>query len=170
VCLFLGRLHPRKGVEVLVRAFKAANVPGARLVIAGPDDGALASIQPLLDERMIVTGYLAGAARLAALASADVFALPATGEGLSMAALEAMAAGLPVLLSPGCNLPEAGDAGAGLIVPPEVDSLAGALRALLTDPVRRAAMGAAGRTLARDRFTWDAVAAGLEAVYAGMGD
>lgn len=168
VCLFLGRLHPRKGVEVLVRAFKAADVPDAKLVIAGPDDGALASIQPLLNDRIVLTGYLAGEARLAALASADVFALPATGEGLSMAALEAMAAGLPVLLSPGCNLPEAADAGAGLIVSPEVDTLAAALRALLTDPVRRAAMGDAGRALVRDRFTWDAVAAGLEAVYAGI--
>ena len=168
VCLFLGRLHPRKGVEALVRAFKAADVPGAQLVIAGPDDGALASIQPLLDKRITLTGYLAGEARLAALAAADVFALPATGEGLSMASLEAMAAGLPVLLSPGCNLPEAGDAGAGLIAPPEVDPLAEALRTLLTDPVRRAAMGAAGRALVRDRFTWDAVAAALEAVYAGI--
>jgi len=144
VCLFLGRLHARKGIEVLVRAFCEANVPDARLVIAGPDEGMLPILQPLLDERMVVTGYLDSAERLAALAAADLFCLPATGEGLSMAALEAMAAGLPVILSPGCNLPEAAEAGAGLIVEAQVEPMAAALRDLLPDAVQRASMSAAG--------------------------
>ena len=165
VLLFLGRLHARKGVEVLVRAFVQAGVPGARLVIAGPDEGMLATLQPLLDDRMVLTGYLDGAERLAALAAADVFCLPATGEGLSMAALEAMAAGLPVILSPGCNLPEAAEAGAGVIVEPQVQPLATALGDLLPDATRRAAMGAAGQALVRERFTWEAAALGLENVY-----
>lgn len=165
VCLFLGRLHARKGVEVLVRAFAAANVPDARLVLAGPDEGMLATLQPLLDARMIVTGYLSGAERLAALAAADVFCLPATGEGLSMAALEALAAGLPAILSPGCNLPEAAEAGAGVIVEPEAEPLAAALRDLLTDAPKRQVMSVAARQLVRERFTWGAGAAQLEQVY-----
>ena len=168
VCLFLGRLHPRKGVDVLVRAFREANIPGARLVIAGPDEGMLPTLQPLLDERMVVTGYLDSAERLAALTAADLFCLPATGEGLSMAALEAMAAGLPVILSPGCNLPEAAEAGAGLVVEPQVEPLAAALRSLLPDAERRLFMGAAGRALVRERFTWAAVAAQLERVYENL--
>lgn len=165
VCLFLGRLHARKGIEVLVRAFREANVPDARLVIAGPDEGMLPILQPLLDERMVVTGYLDSRERLAALAAADLFCLPATGEGLSMAALEAMAAGLPVILSPGCNLPEAAEAGAGMIVAAEVEPLAAALSVLLPDTRRRAEMSAAGQALVRERFTWGAVAAQLERVY-----
>ncbi|MFN8452444.1 MAG: glycosyltransferase [Anaerolineae bacterium] len=128
VCLFMGRLHARKGVDVLARAFLRADVPSARLVIAGPDEGMLPVLQSIGDERIVITGYLGAAERLEALAAADVFCLPATGEGLSMAALEALAAGLPVILSPGCNLPEAAEAGAGLIVEPQVEPLAAALR------------------------------------------
>lgn len=165
VCLFLGRLHARKGIEVLVRAFREANVPNARLLIAGPDEGMLPILQPLLDDRMVVTGYLDGKERLAALAAADLFCLPATGEGLSMAALEAMAAGLPVILSPGCNLPEAAEAGAGMVVAAQVEPLAAALSALLPDARQRAEMSAAGQALVCERFTWGAVAAQLEHVY-----
>ena len=170
VCLFLGRLHPRKGVEVLVRAFQQADAPDARLVIAGPDEGALATILPLIehDSRITLTGYLDNDARLGAWAAADVFALPATGEGLSMAALEALAVGVPVLLSPGCNLPEAADYDAGLIVEPQVEPLAAALWLLLTDPLRRADMGVKAAALAAQRFSWSAVAAAVERVYGGI--
>ncbi|MEO8392120.1 MAG: glycosyltransferase [Chloroflexota bacterium] len=165
VCLFMGRLHARKGVEVLARAFQQANVANARLVIAGPDDGMLALLQTIKDDRIVITGYLDGQERLAALAAADLFCLPATGEGLSMAALEALAAGLPAILSPGCNLPEVAQYGAGLIVEPQVEPLAAALRALLTDSDLRARMGVAGRALVRERFSWASVAAQLESIY-----
>ncbi len=165
VCLFLGRLHARKGIEALVRAFRQIDADDARLLIVGPDEGMLPVLQPLLDSRMIVTGYLAGMDRLAALAASDIFCLPATGEGLSMAALEALASGLPAILSPGCNLPEVADYGAGLIVAPEVAPLAQALDSLLRDAGRRAAMSAAARRLVRERFTWAAVAERLEGVY-----
>ncbi len=168
VCLFMARLHPRKGLLPLVQAFRAADLPNTRLVIAGPDEGALANVTPLLNARMTVTGYLDGAARLAAFAAADLLALPAVGEGLPLVVLEAMGAGLPVLISPECYLPEVGQAGAGLIVPPQPDALAEALRALLPDATRRAAMGAAAQALVRQRYTWDAIAAQVEAVYAGL--
>jgi glycosyltransferase involved in cell wall biosynthesis len=165
VCLYMGRLHPRKGADVLIEAFQQAAVPGSRLVIAGPDEGLLERLRSMADERVIFTGYLGGEDRLAALAAADCFALPAVGEGLPMGVLEAMAAGLPALLTPGCNLPEVGTAGAGMIVEREVGALAAGLRRLLTDAARRAAMGAAARQLVLERFTWDAVAGQLEGVY-----
>jgi poly(glycerol-phosphate) alpha-glucosyltransferase len=85
-----------------------------------------------------------------------------------MAALEAMGAGVPVILSPGCNLPEAAEAGAGLVVAAEVEPLAVALTALLTDPMTRGAMGDKGRALAAARFTWEAVAAQYELLYADL--
>lgn len=165
VCLFLGRLHPRKGVLALAQAFAQANVPGSRLVFAGADDGALAALRPFLGERIVYAGFLQGAQRLAALDAADLFALPATGEGQSIAALEAMAVGLPLLLSPGCHLPEAQDAGAALIVPPQPEALAHALARLLTDSALRRQMSRAAAALALQRFTWERAAAQMEAVY-----
>jgi glycosyltransferase involved in cell wall biosynthesis len=164
-CLFMGRLHPRKGALLLAKAFLAADISGARLVIAGPDEGEMAQIQALGDERIIVTGYLGGADRLAAFAAADVFALPAVGEGLPMVVLEAMGAGLPVIVSPGCNLPEVVECGAGLEILPEIEPLAAALRTLLTDADLRAKMSAAAQSLVRERFTWNAIAVQLEQVY-----
>ena len=101
----MGRLHERKGLAALVEAFRMSAPADARLVIAGPDEGMRARLEPLLDGRMLFTGLLAGHERLAALAAADLLALPARGEGLPMVALEAMGAGLPLILAPGCNLP-----------------------------------------------------------------
>lgn len=168
VVLFMGRLHPRKGVDILVKAFKAANPPETSLVLAGPNEGMLATLTPLLDERIVLTGFISGAERLAALACASVFVLPATGEGLSMAALEAMGAGLPVILSPGCNLPEVAEAGAGFIVEPEIEPLAAALRHILSDEVTRQHQSAAARKLVLNRFTWEKVAEQIEKIYGAM--
>lgn len=167
VVLFMGRLHPRKGADVLARAVQQLNKDDGddvRLLVAGPDEG----LQPRLDamaredERIVLAGYLTGEARLAAFVAADAFALPAVGEGLPMSVLEAMAAGLPVVVSPGCNLPEVAQYGAGQEVPAEVGALAGALRAVLADD---GTMAGAARRLVRARFTWAAVAAQLEQVY-----
>lgn len=165
VCLFMGRLHARKGVKLLVEAFKAVDIAEARLVIAGPDEGMLAAIQPMLDDKIIYTGYLDGADRLAAFAGADMLALPAVGEGLPMVVLEAMASRLPVIISPGCNLPEVQVYGAGIQVDVVLEPLRDALRQLLSDSGRRVTMGAAAAALVAERFTWDTVAGQLEQVY-----
>ena len=114
---------------------------------------------------MIVTGYLGGADRLAALAAADMLALPAVGEGLPMVVLEAMAAGLPVIVSPGCHLPEVAQYGAGLEVEADAKPLADALNQLLSDKTARQQMAQAARRLVQERFTWDNVALQLEQLY-----
>ncbi|MCA9914145.1 MAG: glycosyltransferase [Anaerolineae bacterium] len=165
VVLFLGRLHPRKGVDMLVRAFLQANLPHTRLLLAGADEGALQAIRPLLDDRIIHVGFLDATSRLEALAAADLFALPAKGEGLSLASLEALAAGVPVLLSPECYLPEVESAGAGRVVAPEVAPLAKALRDLFAEPATLAAMREPARQLIAAGYTWERVAAQVEAVY-----
>jgi glycosyltransferase involved in cell wall biosynthesis len=170
IMLFMGRLHARKGVEVLVRAFLAAHLPQTTLVLAGPDEGMLPIITPLLNDKIIVTGYLKQQQRLEALAATTLFVLPAVGEGLPMAALEAMAAGIPVLLSPGCNLPEVVPAGAGVMVEPESEPLADALKTLFADKTQLKSMGQNAKNLMMQRFTWDKVAAQLEAVYQECSD
>lgn len=168
--LFMGRLQARKGVDVLINAFKAADIGGSRLLIVGPDEGMLPALLALAsdDRRIIFTGYLEGDERLGALAASDVFALPATGEGQPMAALEAMAAGLPVLLSPGCHLDEVEAAGAGFVLDATVDALAEKLRLLLIDKDLRKAMGAQAQLLVDERYSWDKVAALLEEAYSSL--
>lgn len=168
--LFMGRLQERKGVHVLIKAFIAADVADARLLIVGPDEGMLPTLRALAngDPRIVFTGYLEGDARLGALAASDIFALPATGEGQPMAALEAMAAGLPVSLSPGCHLDEVEGAGAGFVVEATVDAFAEGLRTLLRDEGLRRKMGQRARRLVEERYAWDGIAERLEDVYAKL--
>ncbi len=165
--LFLGRLQARKGVDVLVRAFQRAKVEDARLLIVGPDEGILSQVRALAagDSRIVCTGYLGSGERLEALAASDVFALPARGEGLSVAVLEALAAGLPAVISPGCNMPEVETAGAGFVADATADAVAVKLRELLVDADLRARMGVAARQLVAERYTWERVGNQLELVY-----
>lgn len=172
VILFLGRLHERKGLQFLIPAFAhlTDQAPDARLLIVGPDEGMLTTLQQMaaqykLTDRVVFTGMLTGADRSAALASADIFVLPAVGEGLSMASLEAMSARLPLIVTPGCNLPDVETRGAGLLVERSIDSLATALRALIADPQRRSVMGERGQAWVRDSFTWPHIVQQYEAVY-----
>ncbi len=168
--LFLGRLHERKGVQFLIPAFIKANIPNTRLIIVGPDEGMLQKLQALasaseLNDRIIFTGYLEGEAREAIMRNADVFVLPAEGEGLSMASLEAMAMGIPVILTPGCNLPDAEKRTAGLIVERDSDAICAALQSLMMDAQRRARSGIAGRAWMAESFGWGAVSARMISFY-----
>ncbi|HEX7941408.1 MAG TPA: glycosyltransferase, partial [Gemmatimonadaceae bacterium] len=172
VVLFFGRLTERKGIRLLIAAFDRAarNLPGAQLLVAGPDHGAHAAATALvsargLDASVRFAGFLSGDDVLAAFAAADVFALPAIGEGIPLAALEALASGVPVLLSPDCNLQAAEDGGAVRIVPLDEKAWADALRELLVDPGTVASMRTAARGVAA-RFTWPSIAADMLHVYA----
>jgi glycosyltransferase involved in cell wall biosynthesis len=172
VVLFLGRLHERKGLQFLIPAFAQAtqDIRDARLLVVGPDAGMLVTAQTLaaqlgIADRVTFTGMLTGDDQRAALATCDLFVLPAVGEGLSMAALEAMAARLPLILTPGCNLPDLETRGAGLLVDRDVEALAEALRTLLNDSARRRTMGENGLAWVREAFTWPAIAAQTEALY-----
>lgn len=164
--LFLGRLHRRKGVALLGRAFaRLAEKEDIRLLIAGPDEGEGAPLRQLQDRRILLLGYLQGEERLAALAAADGFALPAVGEGQSMALLEALAAGLPAIVTPGCNLPQVAQRGAGWQIEPTVDALVLAINEWLNSAARWPEMAAAGRRLTREEFSWPAVERALTGVY-----
>lgn len=172
VVLFLGRLSPRKELPLLLAAFAIVvrRLPAARLIVAGPDEGAggavAAAVRRLgLGGHVVTTGMLTGKERLAALAAADVFALPAVGEGFPVAALEALACGVPALLSPECGFSRCEQAGAGLTVVRTVEAWAAALESLLTDEDRRAGMGARGRALVHEEFTWSGIAPRVALAY-----
>jgi glycosyltransferase involved in cell wall biosynthesis len=171
IVLFLGRLAERKGLAILLDAFAvvAREMPNATLVLAGPDFGmrgrlVAQAIARGVGHRVVFPGLLTGEERLALLASADVFVLPAMGEGFSVAALEAMACGLPVVFGPGYHFPEARDAGAAVWAPAGSTGLATVLSQLLRDP-GRSDVGRCGRELVRRRFAWAGIVAQLDAVY-----
>lgn len=177
VLLFLSRLHPKKGVDVLLHAFADARraLPDLMLLVAGSDGGSGygARMQALaralgLGEQCHFAGEVHGEEKLDMLSGADAFVLPSHSEGLPVAALEAMAAGLPVILTPGCNLPEAARARAGLIVEPRPEPVAGAIAALFADAKAANAMGANGRRLVRERFTWPNIAAETIRLYRSL--
>jgi glycosyltransferase involved in cell wall biosynthesis len=172
--LFLSRIHPKKGLLHLAAAWGtlAERFPEWHLVVAGPDEvGHRTEIEKALAahgvaHRTTLTGMVTGRCKLAVLASADVFVLPSFSEGFSMAVLEAMACGLPVLLTPGCNFPEAVAAGAALEIEPDVQSTAAGLQQLMEmTNHQRQEMGERGRELVNSRYTWSRVARKMIELY-----
>ncbi|MFM9102496.1 MAG: glycosyltransferase, partial [Cyanobium sp.] len=118
-------------------------------------------------QRLRLCGPVFGADKAAVLAAASAFVLPSFSEGLPMAALEAMAHGLPCLLSAACNLPEAFAAGAALPAEPNPAPLAAALEQLFAlSPAERAAMAAAGRAHVAAHYSWPQVAEHTRQLYA----
>lgn len=171
--LFLSRVHPKKGLPLLLAAMAGASGEiDARLTVAGTGaPGYLREMEALchrlgLSGRVRFAGHLEGAGKEAALREADVFVLPSYQENFGIAVAEAMAAGLPVLVSDQVGIAEeVREAGAGLVVPAEAEAIAGALSSLAARPAARIAMGAAGARLARERFSWDRTADGLVELY-----
>jgi glycosyltransferase involved in cell wall biosynthesis len=171
--LFLGRIHAYKGLDMLLEAFAgvAQELPQARLAIVGRDDGYLETLQRRitelrLGEQVTFCGPAYGAERIAAYADADLFALtPSHAEETSLAALEACAAGTPVIVTRQAPIPWLDEAEAGLTVNYDRAQIADALRRLLSDAGLRAQMAANARQLAAMRFDWPQVIAQLEAVY-----
>lgn len=173
VCLYLSRLHRKKGLEHLVQAWRqlAGDFPAWHLVIAGPDYGMDVPLRRMiaadgLQGSITVTGPLSPPDKLAALAAASAFVLPSFSEGFSMAVLEALACRLPVLITPGCNFPDVAAQAAGVEVAPHAAATAAGLRHLLAlTPAERRAMGQRGRALVEASYTWDAVLGKMHALY-----
>jgi glycosyltransferase involved in cell wall biosynthesis len=165
--LFLSRLHPKKGLDLLVSAFARAGLRDhATLVIAGPDsaDGYEAKVRRLvkdhgLERRVIFTGMVYGKDRLALMADADLFVLPSHQENFGIVVAESLACGTPVLISDGINIyREIHQAGVGGVCKPELDSLTRELRRWGGDADLRSAAAAKAAAFARERYDWNAIA------------
>jgi glycosyltransferase involved in cell wall biosynthesis len=164
--LFLSRLHFKKGVDILAATFAqlASRDERVHLVVAGPDDGERAAAEATLTaaglaQRVHFVGPVYGKARFAALHDADIFCLPSRMEGFSIAILEALVCGTPVVITRACNFPQVQDAGAGEVVQGlDPHDIANALHRLLGDPERRRRAGEAGSQLVRSNYTWPVIA------------
>jgi glycosyltransferase involved in cell wall biosynthesis len=174
IVLYLGRLNFKKGLDLLARAF--GNLLRRRddlhLVLAGPDqEGFGRRVRRWLDEagalgHATFSGMLRGEAKLAALAAADVWALPSYTENFGLAVVEAIAAGVPVVISDQVNIwPEIAAARAGVVVRCDAGELAAALERVLDNPEEARGMAGRGRELVQRRFAWPRVAAEMLAVY-----
>jgi glycosyltransferase involved in cell wall biosynthesis len=160
--LFAGRCEPQKGVHHLIEAFGQLHAP-ATLRLVGPMDRAFRRRLGLFPSGVEHVGRLDGEALAAEFQSADIFALPSIQDGFAMATVEAMAAGLPVIVSANAGSSEVVEEGvSGFIVPAgDIDALVDRLELLASDASLRKRMGAAARGAAAER-TWQRYGKELE--------
>jgi glycosyltransferase involved in cell wall biosynthesis len=169
--LFMGRIHPVKGLPHLVQAWAAVRPPNWRLKIAGPDDaGHLRQVMDLARELNVVdlieyVGPISDEAKPALFREADLFILPSLSENFGLVVAEALSYGLPVITTTGTPWSELVEHEAGWWIEPGAQPLARAVRLATsaTDSERRD-MGARGRGLAA-RYGWQSIAAEMASLY-----
>lgn len=171
--LFFGRLHQKKGLDILATTFAelARQRDDVHLVVAGPDDGMEVRLRRWLADSGVLhkttfTGMLHDTDKLAAMRDATLFLLPSFSENFGIAVIEAMACGLPVVISDKVNLWREVEKGeCGKVLPCDPRAFTDTVKQLLADPEGMARMGANGRMVVRDRFNWDVIAGMLEETY-----
>ncbi|MBE9041618.1 glycosyltransferase [Oscillatoriales cyanobacterium LEGE 11467] len=174
--LFLGRIDPKKGLDLLAPAFSEVRdrFPNAHLVIAGPDNigftstarGYFAKTGCL--ESVTFTGMLEGQLKYAALAATSLYIAPSYSEGFSMSVLEGMASGLPCIITTGCNFPEAGVERAARVVNINSEEIANASIECLKNPEKAKEMGDRARKLIFNKYTWERISENLIEVFADI--
>jgi glycosyltransferase involved in cell wall biosynthesis len=176
--LFLSRLDRIKGLDLLLPAFAQLRTqhPDVALVLAGDGDpdfvtGLHRQAAALRIERDIIwTGFVTGEQKRAAFVDSDLFVLPSYSENFGVAVLDAMAFGLPVVVSDGVAIhDEISEAKAGLIIPCDETALFQALNSLVEDADLRLSLGRNGRSLSR-KFSLENAVTKLLELYAQVGD
>jgi len=173
--LYMGRLHPKKGLDLLLDAWRtlAPDFPAWHLVIAGPDlIGYGAELQttvagdPALRRSITFAGMLDGLAKRAALAHAQLFVLPTRAENFGIAVAEALAHRIPVVTTTAAPWSDLATHECGWWVAPESKAVSGALRsAMERSPAELRAMGERGRAYASTHLAWSAIATRMLDVY-----
>lgn len=173
VILFLSRIHPKKGLELLIKGLAAVKNTKFTLIIAGsgnPDYEAKikASLQEFgLMNRSLMPGFVEGRLKQILLQGADLFALTSYSENFGVAVLEALAAGTPALVTPGVALAqEITQNNVGFVVPEEVTSIAKAVENYLNLPeTEQINLRQKARQFVLNNYSWDKVARKLITIY-----
>jgi len=178
VLLYLGRLHPKKGLANLLQAWKNAldSRPAMAdswvLAIAGWGQASYdthlrqVSAENGLDHSVYFLGPQFDDAKADCYRDCDAFVLPSLSEGLPMVILEAWSYGKPVLMTPECNLPEGFAAQAALRIETDVESISKGLKGFFEmSEAERQTMGQRGLALVQDRFVWPKIALQMQDVY-----
>ncbi len=174
VVLFLSRLHYKKRPELLMRSLSqlAAKNYNFHLILAGTGEpdyvNELKNLMTALglSERTSFAGFVTGKDKQLLLQGADMFVLPSFSENFGIAIAEAMAAGLPVIVTQGVQIAsEIASANAGLVIEGEENALTQAIAQLLTYPQLRQQLRQNGQHLASSRYSWSAIAQTLSTAY-----
>jgi glycosyltransferase involved in cell wall biosynthesis len=170
--LFISRLIPRKGADLLIEAFAQAFQKSGRLVIGGPEGerGYRTYLERRAQEcgvagRVLFTGPLYGEEKQAVLADADVFALPSRYENFANVAAEAIASDVPVIITESCGIGPLVNGRAGLVIAFGREALVGALQQLFSDPSLRAQLKQGCKQVAAE-LDWDRLTEQMEGCYA----
>jgi glycosyltransferase involved in cell wall biosynthesis len=174
--LYLGRLHPIKGLDVLLRAWHKLQLiyPTWTLRLAGPDArGFLSQLRALERdlglERVQFLGELNGAAKWDELRAAEIFVLPSYSENFGVAVAEALASGVPAVVSTAAPWQGLEGRGAGWWVEPTVQGVLSALHhAMKLSPEELRAMGTKGRTWMQEEFSWHFIGTRMNITYEWM--
>ena len=174
--LFLGRIHPKKGLERLLTVLPeiSRRHPSILLIIAG--DGAQSDVRNLknlvhsrnLGSRVLFTGMVEGQAKWSALACAEVFVLPSRHENFAISVAEAMHSGVPVVITNKVDSwPFVEKAQAGFVVEEDnaESGFANCLDELLSDPDKAQCMGSRGKNFAKENFSWQRVTKDMISLY-----
>ncbi|MGK7923812.1 MAG: glycosyltransferase [Spirulina sp.] len=173
IVLFLSRIHYKKRPELLLEALHSLrSKQDFHLLFAGTgDENYLKTLENLVEsfdltQNVTFAGFVTGENKDLVLQGSDLFILPSFAENFAIAVAEAMAVGLPVIITPQVQIaPEIRAANAGLVVEGEVKTVAEAIATLLTSPQLRQEFGNNGRKLVETRYSWDAIAQQLISVY-----
>ena len=168
IILFVGRLTAIKAPDLLLEAFipVAAAIPDVSLVIAGPDLGLGPQLeervaQLRLESRVRFTGFVNEQQRTALLGRASLLVVPSHSEVMSMAALEAGAMGVPVVLTDQCGFDNVAKIGGGLVVKVDKAALADAILRMMSDDGASKASGARLRAFVLENYAWQKVVSEL---------
>jgi len=171
VVMYLGRIAPLKRLDLLATAFSRVleRLPGAKLLIAGPDEAdTLAALRPLIDPlgaTVHVLGELDAAGKRALFAAANVSVCCSDSESFGLSIAESLGAGVPAVVTKTCPWPKLDETGAGRWVDQTPAAIAAALIEILSNPSNATAMGQRGRRFVRNEFSWDGLAPKMIRMY-----
>jgi len=173
--LFLSRIHPKKGLPLLIKAFARVKPEGWQIIIAGPDElGHTEEIRVLaaargIADRIVFPGPRYAEEKKALFAQADLFVLPTYSENFGMAVAEALAHGIPVITTTGAPWAALVEHGCGWWVAPNEEAFTDALAAAVaTGPLELAEMGSRGRALVAETLGWGRVSNILLELYRSL--
>jgi glycosyltransferase involved in cell wall biosynthesis len=166
---FMGRLHQIKnlGLQLEVLRILVPEFPTLRWALIGPDDGELdalltAARKYAIQDHVVWLGPIFSDQRFLALAASDLLLQTSFHEAHSMSVNEALALGVPVVVTESVNSPEVGQVGAGFVVPSDAATVADHVAKILADQELGREMGHRGREYARAKLSWDRIASDLE--------